>query len=254
LTSRQRSPIPVEAFDFWSRRLPTRRAVQPQDASRDARPRSAAETVPRKAVARGGRPTVERAAAIEQAILDVARRLFLDNGYDATSMEAVAAAAGVSKGTLYARYPTKSVLIRAVVKQQTDAWTATYVRNEPLPQDFKQRLQHFARGTLAALMDPECRPYRRLAHHAAIGDREFTSALYELALTPAIADLSAEIARGAADFPAPLRNPERVARMFLAMLYGWWAEREAAGGATQDEANAYADHAVDVLFYGRAAW
>jgi AcrR family transcriptional regulator len=203
---------------------------------------------------RVGRPTAERAAAIETAILEAARSQFLAAGYEGASMDAIAASARVSKGTLYTRYPTKSALLHAVVRLQIEACTNTHVRSEPLPHDLKQRLQQLSRGILAALMAPESRPFHRLAHHAALGEGEFASALYELALRPAITDLKDEIAAGTRDFPLPLRNPEQVARMIQAMLYGWWLEREASGGATRAEANAYADHAIDVLFYGRAAW
>lgn len=217
-------------------------------------PRPRPEAAGAKPPARVGRPTPERAAAIDQAILAAARAQFLEGGYEGAAMEAIAAAAQVSKGTLYARYPTKSALLRAVVRLQIQAWTADHVRTAPLPDDFQQRLQQLARGILAALMAEETRPYHRLTHRAAFDEREIATALHELAFEPAIADLTDEIVRGAKDAPTPPVNPQQVARMLLSTLYGWWAEREAAGGATREEANAYADHAVAVLLHGQAAW
>ncbi len=47
-----------------------------------------------------------------KAILDVAADLFLRCGYAATSIEAVAKSAGVSKGTIYNRFETKDRLFR----------------------------------------------------------------------------------------------------------------------------------------------
>lgn len=44
-------------------------------------------------------------------IFDVAHALFLRNGYQATSLNDVAKAAGVAKGTLYNHYPSKSDLL-----------------------------------------------------------------------------------------------------------------------------------------------
>lgn len=46
-----------------------------------------------------------------------ALRLFVDRGYMATRLDDVAAAAGVSKGTLYLYYPGKEALFRAVIEE-----------------------------------------------------------------------------------------------------------------------------------------
>ncbi len=55
-----------------------------------------------------GRP---RDPAIDAAILSATRELLLEVGYANLAMEAVAARAGVSKPTLYLRYPTRAVLV-----------------------------------------------------------------------------------------------------------------------------------------------
>src|SRR6266508_6890403 len=56
----------------------------------------------------------QQAAATRRAILDAAQRLFDDLGYPATTMEAIAAAAGVSLKTVYVVFATKSGLLRAL--------------------------------------------------------------------------------------------------------------------------------------------
>jgi TetR/AcrR family transcriptional regulator, mexJK operon transcriptional repressor len=68
-----------------------------------------------KAVRRGGRPTRADALLLRQRILKVATELFLAEGYGSTSIEAVAARAGVSKRTLYHRFDDKAALFEAVV-------------------------------------------------------------------------------------------------------------------------------------------
>jgi AcrR family transcriptional regulator len=50
-------------------------------------------------------------------ILDGARKLFLDLGFDAASMGEIARAAGVSKGTLYVYFADKNRLFEAIVEQ-----------------------------------------------------------------------------------------------------------------------------------------
>ena len=54
-------------------------------------------------------------AAKPQQILDAARALFLKDGFSATSMDAVAKAAGVSKATVYAHYKSKEELFAAMI-------------------------------------------------------------------------------------------------------------------------------------------
>ena len=65
------------------------------------------------------KPTVERkkSAAKHAAILGGAMQEFLSNGYAATSMDRVAAAAGVSKATVYSHFQDKASLFGALVQQ-----------------------------------------------------------------------------------------------------------------------------------------
>jgi AcrR family transcriptional regulator len=51
-------------------------------------------------------------------ILDGARKLFLDLGFDGASMGEIARAAGVSKGTLYVYFADKNRLFEAIVEQE----------------------------------------------------------------------------------------------------------------------------------------
>jgi AcrR family transcriptional regulator len=76
----------------------------------------------------GGRP---RSAAADQAILGTAIRLLAEQGYDAMSIEGVAAAAGVGKTTIYRRYPNKRDLVvaalgsvAAILPEQLDSGSA----------------------------------------------------------------------------------------------------------------------------------
>lgn len=50
-------------------------------------------------------------------LLEAALQLFLENGYAGTRVEAVAARAGVSKGTLFLYFPSKQDLFKAVVRE-----------------------------------------------------------------------------------------------------------------------------------------
>lgn len=56
-----------------------------------------------------------------RAILDAAAALFLEAGYDRTSLAQVAEAAEVSKATLFKQFPTKAALFEATVLAAGDA-------------------------------------------------------------------------------------------------------------------------------------
>lgn len=85
------------------------------------------------------------------AIIAVARKHFFGNGYDATSMSAIATELGGSKGTLWSYFPSKEELFAAVVDD-----TATQIRaqldldesgNEPFQQIFRLCRSFIDRGT-----------------------------------------------------------------------------------------------------------
>ncbi|MBP2296167.1 TetR/AcrR family transcriptional regulator [Azospirillum rugosum] len=63
----------------------------------------------------GGRPTREQAAAIDAQVLDGARSVFCRKGVANSSVEEIALELGVSKHTIYRRYPNKAALLDAVV-------------------------------------------------------------------------------------------------------------------------------------------
>jgi AcrR family transcriptional regulator len=63
----------------------------------------------------GGRPSRAASLELRDRILESATELFLAEGYGATSIESVAARAGVSKRTFYHRFDDKAALFAAVV-------------------------------------------------------------------------------------------------------------------------------------------
>ena len=58
-----------------------------------------------------GRP---RSPVTDQLILDAARKMLATGGFDALNFEALAQAAGVSRPTIYRRWPTKALLVNEI--------------------------------------------------------------------------------------------------------------------------------------------
>lgn len=57
---------------------------------------------------------------MEAAVLDAAQRVFAERGFDGVSVEHVAAAAGLTKGAVYSRFPTKEALFVAAARAHED--------------------------------------------------------------------------------------------------------------------------------------
>jgi len=65
-----------------------------------------------------GKPRSRRKEARPGEILDAALTVFAERGFAATRLDAVAAAAGIGKGTIYLYFSSKEDLFRAVVRQR----------------------------------------------------------------------------------------------------------------------------------------
>lgn len=59
------------------------------------------------------------AQATIESILDVAAKLFLEKGFEKTSMQDIVEAAGISKGAIYHHFASKEEIIQAVMEKQT---------------------------------------------------------------------------------------------------------------------------------------
>jgi AcrR family transcriptional regulator len=100
----------------------------------------------------GGDPCERADAARNRAkILAAAEQLFADRGAEAVSMDAVAEAAGVGKGTLYRRFGDRSGLARAILDERDREFQERFIRGEPPlgpGADPVERLVAFGEGVL----------------------------------------------------------------------------------------------------------
>jgi len=86
-------------------------------------------------------------------ILDGARKVFLDLGFDGASMGEIARCAGVSKGTLYVYFADKSRLFEAIVEEETIEQGKTAFNFDPA-RDVTTTLLEFGQAYMQLL----CRP------------------------------------------------------------------------------------------------
>jgi len=70
-----------------------------------------------KTLRRPGRPSISN-----EQLLDHALDLFLEQGFERTSIEAICQVAGMAKRTVYARYGDKTTLFRAALQRAIELW------------------------------------------------------------------------------------------------------------------------------------
>lgn len=88
-------------------------------------------------------------------ILEGARSMFLSRGFEGTSMQDVARAAGVSKGTLYVYFDSKEAMFAALVRQECCALQDSVRRLASGSGGVQDELVAIARQILARLLQPE---------------------------------------------------------------------------------------------------
>jgi len=86
-------------------------------------------------------------------ILAAAEALFSEHGFDAVSMNAIAARAGVSKANIFHHFTSKNALYLAVVKEACKESQTRVQEAEQRHSSYAARLAHFAGSQLRAMLE-----------------------------------------------------------------------------------------------------
>lgn len=194
-------------------RLPGSRSSSP------ARSEEAAPDDVRPSASRGGRPSLAQAAELRERILDVATHLFLSLGYGATSIEAVAKRAGISKRTFYHRFDDKPALFAAVVHRiihrLRPARDAPVIEGANLPEI----LQRLAGLILHAALSPQALALHRLIVAESARFPQLAAAVHQDGATDeAIRLIAAVLEREAQSRHVEFANATFAAEQFLYMV------------------------------------
>lgn len=99
---------------------------------------------------RPGRPSLSN-----EELLDKALDLFLEQGFERTSIDAITAAAGMAKRTVYQRYGDKEALFRAALERAIEEWIVPVEALEAAETaDFEETLLAVGRILVANIMSP----------------------------------------------------------------------------------------------------
>jgi AcrR family transcriptional regulator len=111
----------------------------------------------------------ERRAATTTALVEAARRLFAEDGYGATSLDAVALEAGVTKGALYHHFEGKRQLFEAVFEREVEGLAVRLAEAYSREGDPWTALEAGSRAFLEACLEPRLQRIVLLDGFAALG-------------------------------------------------------------------------------------
>ncbi|ACA20848.1 transcriptional regulator, TetR family [Methylobacterium sp. 4-46] len=175
---------------------------------------------------RGGRPTREEAARRDARLVEAATRLFMERGFEGTSMDAVAEAAGVSKPTLYGRYRDKRALFTAVLRERVAAWLAPLSAAAEAqarragPADVEGVLHDLSRALLAEATLPGAEALKRCIVAQAMDFPEIARLAHEEGWLRGVRAVAALLAGFADRGQIVLEDPEIAADLFLNLVLG----------------------------------
>ena len=194
-----------------------------------------------------------------QAILDAAAEVFGTQGYERATIDAVAAAASVSKPTIYSHFGTKEQLFRASIGEsaaQLNADSMAAILALDVSADhWEEALHRLATALVECQRSPCARSLQRQIHAEITRDPAVFESVRTRATEPIMEALTGRLAMlGNAGF-LRLPDPRLAARQFLALIAAELPERSRLGTREldDDELAAAATAGVDTFLRAFAA-
>ncbi|MFC5750861.1 TetR/AcrR family transcriptional regulator [Actinomadura rugatobispora] len=200
---------------------------------------------------RTGRPTRAEAAELERRLREAALEVFSDRGFEGATMEEIARAAGISKRTLYAKYPDKRALFAKVLPwaMSTLNWDAPDL--DDVADDLPSALAAIARIAIARVVDPQVARLTRVAMSEAHHFPEFAEAAHSMTWSPRLRSVVDVLERHARAGAIVVDDPELAAEQFLAMVSGFPAMLAVFGlRRDPDDEERHIRHAVTLFHAG----
>ncbi len=204
---------------------------------------------------RRGRPNRDEAVAMERAIIESALELFRTKGLDGVSMDGLSRAVGITRTTLYSRYPTKGRLFQAVVRHSIANW---YARPGVTTDRGTAEIQQILHGHVAAiaslLIDPDFVTIHQLLLHNRNRFPELAVTMHEFGFVNAVELLAGDITWTAERDGIPASNPKAIAEHIITSIHGWYLQYGMVRELSRDEIEAHGRSVVDLLVGIRPNW
>ena len=203
---------------------------------REMRTQAPPQAPPRKPATHGKR----------ESVLDAAVELFLSEGFDRTSMDAVAARAGVSKTTVYAHFADKVELFRAVTERSGASLDVDLDEvMHASAQDPEERLALILFKILEATAAPQYLAFLRVMVTEAVRRPELTQVIRSLGVPHGVTLIAATLQEDSELHGYAIPDAEAYAGLFIRM----------AAAALQVDALLVVDGDRDTAFHqSQARW
>jgi TetR/AcrR family transcriptional repressor of mexJK operon len=152
-------------------------------------------------------------------VIRAAWQLFLDQGFSATSMDAIAKAAGVSKATLYAYFPSKEALFASLIVAECESLQ----RDLPLPKlsaGLSEALREFAKQYLHSFIHRKDVAFVRIIANESGRFPVLARLFYESGPEATIRRLSLFLEEARAAKLLEFDDPMEAAKQFLSLVRG----------------------------------
>jgi AcrR family transcriptional regulator len=203
---------------------------------------------------RGGRPTKEDTAQLSRDIREAALALFLERGYEGTSLDDVASAAQTTKASIYVRFADKESLFTAVIRWAIGRSEGPESESKTLDPDGLDNLEEALRSIADAALHRATNPsmvrltqivIAQAGRFPDLAKRTFAASWTRKEFIVRL------LQRHAADGAIVADEPEILAEHFLGLVSGMPA-RLASFGVDRDAATQrrYGDVAIELFLRG----
>lgn len=195
--------------------------------------------------------------AKRQQLMEGARRVFLEHGFDGASVGDIVRAAGISKGTLYAYFPSKEKLFETLVFEDKRKQAEAICVLDESDEDATRVLTKLGVSLIEMMAKPEHVALVRIVIGASGKFPEIGRAFYEAGPGYGITRLAEYLRRMTAKGVLNIPDADRAARQFMdlcksgvhvALLFGYSAEPP---GRAEIEANVQSAVEVFLKAYGK---
>lgn len=184
------------------------------------------------------------------AILDVAKRLFSQNGFDGVSMDQIAAEAGVSKLTVYSHFGDKESLFSSAIRAKCEEQMPSTLFLADLEGDLREQLTTIARAFFALVTSEESIAMHRMMMMPGTGDSHVRELFWQAGpqqVKDAFGEfLRARVARG----ELQVTDIARAASQFFCLIKGEMHMQMLCGmccGAPADDTECHIKATVDLF-------
>lgn len=199
---------------------------------------------------RPGRPSLSN-----EELLDKALDLFLEKGFARTSIDAICAAAGMAKRTVYTRYGDKESLFKAALTRAIDEWIVPVEHLQAQEcEDFETTLTRVGEILVTNVLGPAGLRLLRLTNAESVAMPEIAVENVRRGTEPTLRYLVDLFQRRLGGPDAVLAEAEEAAQAFLSMVVGGPASN-AAWGMQLDLAavKRHARYCVSLFLHGMLA-